>query len=211
MSSYELFWMFRCLLLVSCHLPYHAFSEPFHFPFLVNRIFNSTWLLSNVQDALDGPGYPMFSGLCYYAHNVPCVPPQPVIADTKTPKPIVTAITITVTHHYSTTGSIEPKITMSSRRIALCLCGMLFFPALNFICLIQSVLAGWIEMGIVLELVICTYAVWPSPGTSFLSWISADWLHLCHPSLPSSWSLRQLTLIMQFSMPGLLHYQSTTN
>ena len=30
MSSYELFWMFRCLLLVACH----AFSEPFHFPFL---------------------------------------------------------------------------------------------------------------------------------------------------------------------------------
>ena len=48
----------------------------------VNCIFLLTWLLSNVQDALDGPGYPMFSGLCYYAHNVSCVPSQPVIADT---------------------------------------------------------------------------------------------------------------------------------
>ena len=127
-----------------------------------------------------------------------------------TPKPIVTAITITVTYYYSMTGSIEPKIRMSSRRIALCLGRMLFFPALNFICLIQSVLAGWIKMGIVLQLVICTYAVWPSP-TSLLSWISADWLHSCHPRLLPSWSLRQLTLIMQLSMPGLLHNQSTIN
>ena len=40
-------------------------------------------VFSDVQDALDRLGYPMFSGLCYYAHNdVPCVPQHPVIADT---------------------------------------------------------------------------------------------------------------------------------
>ena len=82
LSLFKLFWMFRFRWLLSCRSPYHLFSRAcqYRFPF-VNWIF--IWTL-DVQDALDGPSYPMFSGLCYYAHNdVPCVPRHPVTADTK--------------------------------------------------------------------------------------------------------------------------------